>query len=447
MQLTAIAFLFLLSFNYAEAQEEAQEEYKKLLKKYSEATTAISELSSPKLSCLVEFSKPASCNLSEASDEVINGNSERIPKYWAQLQVGLDIAREEFPNISSANIGLVDIGVDESVIDNLPANRRAGEITKTALTNSHGNGPLRALFSPNYGAAISSKLVSLNGLPFHEFTKFEYITDRDSTQYVDILSISAPLDDYVGAKEKAKSLAQNKIIVISSGNDHPAKSTNDFFDDKVLVGATDINGKIARYSQEAKGLNIFAPAGNLSNVESLDGTESYRFTGTSFSTPLVSGSIANIVGLLGRTKEKVLTVNEIKEVLSKTSIKTVASNCVPSIGVLNSYKMLKVAERLKNLWPYNRGQIDKNPSLYDFSIDSKKFYDEAKNIIEKPDCSNFTKGLKLLRKAFLLTPENVEVRKTLYSLLIKNGNKSMAEFYKPLDSKNTDCRQKENIQK
>lgn len=111
---------------------------------------------------------------------------------------------------------------------------------------------------------------------------------------------------------------KNTIIVCSSGNDgnktgydyenhYPSASPY-----TISVGATDINRKIANFSNYASSVDFTAPGVSL-NLPSFDGDDNYAISqGTSFSSPLVSAAFA-----LLKTENPSYSVDQLKTELIK----------------------------------------------------------------------------------------------------------------------------------
>ena len=369
-------------------------------------------------------------------------HTETISKWWAQQQAGIDILKAEYKqaNAKPSRIGVVDAGFGKAELNILNPSLASVGIPQ----HSHGTSVLNTLFGENFGSAANAKLTNISSLLFYDFKNRQFENRPEDVNYVDVLSISAPLTDYTDADKKAKSLAADgQLIVISAGNDHPYRESSNHLDGvAILVGATELNGKLAEYSQVSAHLTVLAPAGSSSSVQSvLPSKPSSTFTGTSFAAPLVAGAIANVVEVLGaQTSESKLQIGEVKKLLHMTSIPVTGSHCAANnAGVINAYKLYRVAQRLKQKWPLNRGIVN-SESLYDFSEEAEKLRERAAGLELRNDCGAKKQIVADLRKAFALMPENKMVREKLSAILLKAGYREQALFYAPPD-KSKECRE------
>lgn len=115
-------------------------------------------------------------------------------------------------------------------------------------------------------------------------------------QKVDIINISFGFEkDYIELKQVIDKAIQNNIIIIAaSGNtlglrvDYPAK-----YDEVISVSALKLD--LTRYSYSGKGKIDYSAPGK--DILSTDNKGNYsEFSGTSFATAFVTGSIANLIG-------------------------------------------------------------------------------------------------------------------------------------------------------
>ena len=134
---------------------------------------------------------------------------------------------------------------------------------------------------------------------------------------------------------------KNTIIVCSSGNDgnktgydyenhYPSASPY-----TISVGATDINRKIANFSNYASSVDFTAPGVSL-KLPSFDGDDNYAISqGTSFSSPLVSAAFA-----LLKTENPSYSVDQLKTELIKhcDDLGTVGKDKYYGYGEVNFFK-------------------------------------------------------------------------------------------------------------
>ena len=227
---------------------------------------------------------------------------------------------------------------------------------------------------------------------------------------------------------------QDTVVVQAASNDFPFSTgylsinlgkifkgrKKDMFGERVIqVGSVDEMGVVSAFSESSDNVVVLAP-GDFKAVRAFDGKKTTMFGGTSASTPLVSAALADVAAFLPR-----LHKNEAEHLLRQTAIKT-STNEVSELngaGVLNHYKLLRVAERLaEHGWPQNREMLF-DEQLYDFS-------DEAHTLLkEAQKASNDDTLLQQLRTAFFLDPDNNEIRTQLATIYRKAGLKAQALFY------------------
>ena len=119
----------------------------------------------------------------------------------------------------------------------------------------------------------------------------------------------------------------------------------------VTVGSMSYSGLVSSFSQEAEGVDVLAP-GEFVLTSSKRGRDQLApgHTGTSFAAPMVTGALAAFVQLSGYK----LNTQEAKALLRKTAVPSLSSAFEPppkknGAGVLNAYKIARVAQKLKKL--------------------------------------------------------------------------------------------------
>lgn len=190
----------------------------------------------------------------------------------------------------------------------------------------------------NNGFGVSSMAPGVTILPIRCFTQTKnhlggYTSnliaglDYAVANGADVINMSWGLDQESASLKTAvdKAYQAGCILIAAAGND--GKSTPQYpaaWDNVISVGATDDSGRLTSYSQRVTSVNVCAPGGSSASgsqkVTSLgiSSPTSYRVsTGTSFSTPLVSGAAAlllqavptmtqgDFVALLKATSQKI----------------------------------------------------------------------------------------------------------------------------------------------
>ena len=228
------------------------------------------------------------------------------------------------------------------------------------------------------------------------------------------------------------------ILVLSSGNKYPTSidpaenaSSKNF--DSILVGSLSPTGVVSEFSSEGEEVHILAPSDY--SITSADQNGNYRkFGGTSGAAPLVTGSLAGFEWISGYHP----TAKEAKLLLERTAVPTIHSEFEEpqrnGRGMLNAYKLGKVAQRLKDRCQNDHQcftQEIQNPENYQFAADQSVLDDvqsafpqcsgSAENAQETTDCTFKKAAFKKLRQAVLLDTTNVELWKQLQCIYNQEG--------------------------
>ena len=230
------------------------------------------------------------------------------------------------------------------------------------------------------------------------------------------------------------------ILVHSAGNKYlegspsldPIKSAFSKNFDSIIVGSLSPKGVVSKFSQEGEEVHILAPSDYyLTSVD--DNGNYYEFGGTSGAAPLVTGGLAGFEWLSGYRP----TAQEAKLLLENTAIPTIHSVFEDpkknGKGMLNAYKLGRVAQRLKDKCNDNHQCFKeeiKNPENYQFSV-SQSVLDDVQNAFPKcsdsvedapeTDCTFKKSAFKKLRQAVLLDTTNVELWKKLKCIYNQEG--------------------------
>lgn len=222
-----------------------------------------------------------------------------------------------------------------------------------------------------------------------------------------------PVDVDLSSFKYVHEILSQTVFVKAAGNDfpHPVDKIISVYGDKmIVVGSADPTGFPSTFSQADKRVNILAPSDEF--IPSVGvGAKPILFSGTSGDAPVVSGVLADVNSLLPRD----LTRDEAAHLLHKTATKTSINGAsdMNGAGVVNHYKMLRVAKRLHDAgFPANE-DILHSEQLFDFSTEAKKLASEAEHLITSSDAENYAEGFKKLRTAFFLNPDNNNIRSAL----------------------------------
>lgn len=221
----------------------------------------------------------------------------------------------------------------------------------------------------------------------------------------------------------------NAIVVQAAGNDFPSPGywqglkpvgKEISFGDRVIrVGGVDRTGVVNGFSESGKDVVVLAP-GDTTSV-SFDGKKETLFGGTSAAAPVVTAALADLASFLPH-----LSLSEAKHILRKTAIRT-STNEVSELngtGVLNHYKLLRVAKKLADDgYPQNR-QLLFSDELYDFRAEAKELFATAE--LDKADPDAY---VRKLRTAFFLDADNEDIRSSLAAVYRRVGLDAQALFY------------------
>ena len=243
------------------------------------------------------------------------------------------------------------------------------------------------------------------------------------------VSMSLPTQQPRKMKNFLSDIGEKTLIIQSAGNDFAKKELDTigkqlnivqkYLDvpSMFLVGSTDPDGFVSDFSNSNNYVVVTAPSSNM-RYRTYNGYSKGFFGGTSGAAPLVSGVLADVRSILPELTRTVAVA-----LLQSTAIKT-ATNEVSDLngaGVVNHYKMLRVALRLA-ADGYNGEEIPDNFHNYlDFSDEVDALLTENKITENKRIARNNLRLFLNLRRIFFLDPDNYTVRKLL------------ASFYKKLD--------------
>jgi len=155
----------------------------------------------------------------------------------------------------------------------------------------------------------------------------------------------------------------------------------------ILVGSSNPYGFVSSFSQYAPTTAILAPGDYYQSSANHDGTL-MKFGGTSGSTPEVTATLAAFTAITGVQ----LSRDEARALLSKTALIAPDSYyhlTTKNVGLLNSYKIGKVAIRLKDVCSRMDAPID----CIHKNIFNNAFYNFAKSETLASDLSKFSCGV------------------------------------------------------
>jgi hypothetical protein len=268
-----------------------------------------------------------------------------------------------------------------------------------------------------HGIAVSNLIAGLGPLSGSERARIVVFSDRDEANKK-LLTSRVRLAN-VSLKNLQPSMAgesEEVHFIFSGGNDFPEPIER--FKQRqhelgaTLVGNITFNGLVANHSTEGPQIDILAPGDGVITSSGMF----EQFSGTSASAPAVTAALANAMAILPR-----LPPQQIRLLLKGSATPLVWSETgLQGAGLLNSYKMVRVADRIRNLSEIERENALKQQSTFDFSWEADEEYKEGYKLLselESPSaekaCVAFNRALSHLWKAFLLSgktsPRSTEV--------------------------------------
>lgn len=354
--------------------------------------------------------------------------------FWGQEMVGADLVQQRIKD-KKIKLNTVQVGILDTLwnFNNIKGERTLSSdkssFIEGSILMSHGDKVLNTLSSKNSKGIASSAHPVL----------FQFGRKPDTQNHpVDIMNISGGSNkdpsELVGGPQNFKNLLQSTPVFMSSGNKPPGSLGAVYGEyasnpNLILVGANEPSGLATYYSQQHEAVQVLAPAGSLVLNTAIKPDYGDIFDGTSASAPIVSGAFSDFFGLAGKVDGP-----EIRKLLRETSqpspmVFIPKEKDKSGVGILNHYKLFRVAERLKEKkdWPKNRNLLQ-DPALYDFKKEALELEDSALELLKNQDCEKKQIGFKQLREAFLLNP--TERNRFFLSYLNRQfGFEDTANFY------------------
>ncbi len=380
--------------------------------------------------------------------------------FWAQEYVGVDLVKKEMRSIMWAKkvpFVVLDTGFVTEAINLSTSTNPQVEYGK------HYHGTCVANIINGKGAYGSSEQVDYLALvgTMHTNGYVDALNSLlDQNNPPKLISNSMKWGSDLSPIEDLMNEA-GSIWVASAGNLYPRPIPT--YKDKsgaILVGSLRPTAFQADSSQESPNLTIMAPSNNEIASIGING-EHRKFGGTSGATPLVSGSLANVASLLPD-----LTLEQAKILLRKTEITTANQLTMPGknpAGMLNSYKLFRVAKRIALSCGRHLGIVDldcedtlirddNTYQLFITEIERDEFYTQLERAFPRcfkrwsfdtKSCHHKVELFNKLRKMALLEPDRSEHWKHLSCIAKQNGYSGNGNFYFNLASLNqTDDSQK-----
>lgn len=272
-------------------------------------------------------------------------NLPTIPWGVEEIKAPLAWKKSEGKNIK---IGVVDTGADFSHPDlrsslaggvnfiqrNRPAYDDNGHGTHIAGTIAADNKSSGILGVAPKSSIYAVKAFDKNGSAF--VSDIILAIDWCVRHKMDIINMSFGMKNRsISLRDSIRSAHKAGVIVVASSGNDGEKGSIDYparFTQTIAVGATEKNRQIASFSNQGKGINIYAPGNKIYSTWLNNGFNT--ISGTSMATSHVSGTIALLLSIRSG-----LTTNKIKALLKRTALplKTKTRNST-STGIVNAYK-------------------------------------------------------------------------------------------------------------
>lgn len=386
--------------------------------------------------------------------EALKIGTKKLSRTWQLEVIGADLAKE-FTNEN--RIQKVTAGILETGLSFLESNSSCNGCHHTSLrdlnpkiiNHNHPNLVIQLLHG-DWGAA--NKIVNVHEIVHasrrrqgHHMGEllFSYFNQRLRVLNIS-LAIPQPknLEDEIAINNELEEMAKldslGVILITAGGNS--GESHADLFYDKqrfpgVVVGGIDFTGNLWSASQYGQNVNVLAPSAAIFVPNSRE--PHILSHGTSLAAPLVSGSVVNALEVLPEMSRK-----NVELLIKNSSTKlTYLNKLKPTPRLLNSFKMVKIADRVKSLLSKRTGlkTIRQNesfishqftrPEILDFSEEANVYLNKALFIKDSSPCIDLVTKNQLLRKSHLLHPSSVTLRELAknYQLL---GYKLNSEFLK-----------------
>jgi len=406
----------------------------------------------------------------------------KLPLNWDDEITGQDLAKEfmlkNYP-ISLAPVGMIDSHFYKDPLMIHPGafakNSDASAYYRDPTTyNSlmpmellHGNLVLSKLVSPTLGGIYKGRVSyvrTFQDINSESDTKKIWKEIEDSDIRVLNLSYKTKLQSVTTWRNRAvKKRKKDLILVIASGN-YADEGVNiipkiEALSLAIKVGASTAIGSISDYSQEGPELDIVAPVDDFLPVKTPDKRRLLAVPGTSVAAPQVSAALTNSITILPE-----IQLDIAKILLRKTATKLFHQRAQDlyqpnksinynGAGNLNSYKLIRVTDRLKNRFENKLQELEKmnyftgkseklirslkiyqlkklldEPSLLDFKEESEKLTKQAINLLGIFSCKAQKTAINLLRKAILLDNKSTAAEH-LISYYQRNNFEPLAKYY------------------
>jgi hypothetical protein len=383
--------------------------------------------------------KQMKCELLPSTDSP--HQQKGLTTYWAQEYTGADLARKRIAKEHNKAI----------VPDNLV------EIWDSEK-NNHAEHVSNLIMGPNDSSLIQKEkrfpILNLQKtsdyLNNYEKMIKKCIDKKNCPQYINNSM------DWLGSdiiRNQISKISKTTVFVTSAGNtgNWMDKSKRRASADGIIIAVANLGftGLAHDNTSFASEVTISAPAG--SSITSFNNkNEKIKFSGTSAATPEVTAALSAFTLITGHS----LTTSEAKKLLQQTALPFpfYPDSTRVGSGILNSFKIIKIAERIKEECQNDprvdcvSQELSKN-QIYATTQDEGKTLDllykamaifpECNNKKLQPNvsetsCEDKRKVFDELREIAFLTPERSELWSAIACISEKNEMEVNAKFYNGL---------------
>jgi hypothetical protein len=317
---------------------------------------------------------------------------EQTQKQWAQEYIGLDLVKKDLHLVKKIKerhrpipIAVLD-ATSEHIASLKPFLAPHPLILTIKSGDDHPGDHIiyvsQLIFDQNIGSSINAHLSLISMLDDNGEKRIEQLKHfSESTIPLANASINYATTPIPLLKEAFSLLSKTnpQFFVLASGNYHPCTSIEEqavLDSSSVLtIGNLLPDGLVDPTSVQGQHVVLLVPSGDSLLTKDHEGKE-ILFGGTSGAAPLVTGVISNVLSLIPDINHQ-----ELNLLLQKTSIPTLIQKMGSSQngwGLINSYKILQVSERIAEQLKkgHKRENIFNDLSFYNFEKESTQAYED-----------------------------------------------------------------------
>jgi hypothetical protein len=348
---------------------------------------------------------------------------------WSQEQSGTDLARNSvrsWGNSSRVKIGQMDSGFLLVNTPLRPRNFEDIEVPNNFDRKEHLHGtPVANLIAGSFpfGAGEKADITGVWSTTDGGIADVKGAHDFFTKLNPRLINISM-----TGGVAKDATLYKTFTVIRGAGNSFPKLVETVSDDSSIVVGSATHWGGPTTYTQEGK-VDILVPIGR----EMLSGREpEAKFNGTSAATPMVTGSLANVLSIIPGLNTEALRALLKNSATPLPHTEKIKRN---GAGLLNAFKMVEVAKRISGLSSEKQIAAVKDPENFEFPAQSSALLAEAKQGLKmgkkeggEDGCKKQKDSFKKLRQAFLLSDE----RTAISSQVFKNSAELLGNIYEEM---------------